>query len=177
MAEDKLTEEIVFLIERVKIVETIKRLIFHMDRKDWKSYEAEFTEQVEVDFTDTPFGGKAARIATRAQWAAAVASGLARFFETQHFAVNYFVEINGDRARAITYFIARHFMKVPDGGKYLLDQGGYYTHKLVKINGVWKVDFNKLTPLWDAGDPEALKPAQAGGLSRSGRNCSESSQP
>lgn len=165
MAEDNLAQEIQSLIDRVKIVETIKRLTFHMDKKDWKSYEAEFADQVEVDFTDTAFGGASARVAPRAQWAAAVASGLARFFETQHFASNYFVEINGDRARAITYFIARHFMKAPDGGKYVLDQGGYYTHGLIKVNGVWKVNLNKLTPLWDEGDPQALKLAQAGGLS------------
>jgi len=127
---------------------------------------AEFADQVEVDFTATAFGGNVARIAPRGKWAAAVASGLARFFETQHFASNYFVEIDGDRATAITYFIARHFMKGPEGKKYVLDEGGYYTHGLVKINGVWKVNRNKLTPLWDEGDPEALKLAQAGGLSR-----------
>ena len=166
MAQDNLTDEIQHLIDRIKIVETIKRLAFHMDRKDWKGYEAEFAEQVELDFTETSFGGKSARVAPRAQWAAAVASGLARFFETQHFISDYSVEITGDRARAITYFIARHFMKGPDGNKYVLDEGGYYTHGLVKINGVWKVNLNKLTPLWDAGDPQALKLAQAGGLSR-----------
>ena len=165
MAEDNLAKEIQQLIDRVKIVETVKRLTFHMDRKDWKSYESEFAEQVEVDFTDTAFGGKVPRIASRAQWAAAVASGLARFVETQHFASNYFVEIDGNRARAITYFIARHFMTAPDGRKYVLDEGGYYTHGLVKANGVWKVNLNKLTPLWDEGDPEALKLAQVGGLS------------
>jgi SnoaL-like protein len=166
MAEDNLATEIQLLIDRVKIVETIKRLTFHMDKKDWQSYQAEFADQVEVDFTDTAFGGKTTRVASRAQWAAAVASGLARFFETQHFASNYFVEIDGDRARAITYFIARHFMKAPGGGKYVLDQGGYYTHGLIKVNGVWKVNLNKLTPLWDQGDSEALKLAQAGGLSK-----------
>jgi len=166
MAEGDPAKEILHLVDRVKIVETIKRLAFHMDRKDWKSYEAEFADRVEVDFTDTSFGGSAPRIAPRAQWAAAVASGLARFVETQHFVSDYFVEINGSRATAITYFIARHFTKAPDGGKYVLDQGGYYTHGLVKIDGVWKVSRNKLTPLWDAGDPQALKLAQAGGLSK-----------
>jgi hypothetical protein len=166
MAEDNLAQEIQQLIDRVKIVETVKRLTFHMDRKDWKSYEAEFADQVEVDFTDTAFGGQVARIAPKAQWAAAVASGLARFFQTQHFASNYFVELDGDRATAITYFIARHFMKGPASTKYVLDEGGYYTHGLVKINGAWKVNRNKLTPLWDQGDPEALKLAQAGGLSK-----------
>jgi len=85
MAQDNLTSEIQHLIDRVNIVETIKRLAFHMDSKDWKSYEAEFADQVELDFTNTGFGGKSDRVAPRAQWAAAVASGLARFFETQHF--------------------------------------------------------------------------------------------
>ena len=80
MAEEQLTKEIQYLIDRVKIVETVKRLTFHMDKKDWDSYEAEFAEQVEVDFTDTAFGGKQARVAPRGQWAAAVKSGLARFF-------------------------------------------------------------------------------------------------
>ena len=83
MAEQDLTKEIRYLINRTKIVETVKRLTFHMDRKDWKSYEAEFADQVEVDFTDTAFGGKLPRLAPRAQWAAAVKSGLDRFFETQ----------------------------------------------------------------------------------------------
>jgi SnoaL-like domain len=165
MAEENLAKEIQYLLDRVKIVETVKRLTFHMDHKDWESYETEFADEVEVDFTQTAFGGAAPRIASRAKWTAAVKSGLARFFETQHFASNYFVEINGDRATAITYFIARHFMKGPGDNKYVLDEGGYYTHGLVKLNGVWKVNRNKLTPLWDEGDPEALKMAQAGGLS------------
>ncbi len=166
MADKQLAKEIQYLIDRVKIVETVKRLTFHMDKKDWDSYEAEFAEQVEVDFTDTAFGGKQARIAQRGQWAAAVKSGLARFFETQHFVSNYFVEMNGDRATTITYYIARHFMKGPDGNKYVLDEGGYYTHGLVKVNGAWKVNRNKLTPLWEEGDPEALRLAQQGGLSK-----------
>jgi hypothetical protein len=102
MAQDNLTNEIQHLIDRVKIVETIKRLAFHMDPRDWKGYEAGFADQVELDFTDTRFGGKSTRVAPRAQWAAAVASGLARFFETQHFTSDYSVEIDGDRARTIT---------------------------------------------------------------------------
>ena len=166
MAEQDLTKEIRYLIDRTKIVETVKRLTFHMDRKDWKSYEAEFADQVEVDFTDTAFGGKLPRLVPRAQWAAAVKSGLDPFFETQHFASNYFVEINGGRATSVTYYIARHFMKGRDGKKYVLDEGGYYTHGFVKVGDQWKVDRNKLTPLWEEGDPEALKMAQEGGLSR-----------
>jgi SnoaL-like domain len=79
MAEEQLAKEILYLIDRVKIVETVKRLTFHMDKKDWESYEAEFADNVEVDFTDTAFGGNQARIAPRWQWAAAVKSGLARF--------------------------------------------------------------------------------------------------
>jgi hypothetical protein len=46
MAQDDLTNQIQHLIDRVKIVETIKRLAFHMDRKDWKGYESEFADQV-----------------------------------------------------------------------------------------------------------------------------------
>jgi hypothetical protein len=166
MAQEQLAKEIQYLIDRVKIVETVKRLTFHMDKKDWQAYEAEFAAQVEVDFTDTAFGGNQARMAPREKWAAAVKSGLARFFETQHFASNYFVEINGDHATTITYYIARHFMKGPDGKKYVLDEGGYYTHGFAKVNGAWKVNRNKLTPLWEEGDPEALQLAQAGGLSK-----------
>jgi hypothetical protein len=166
MAEQELAKEIQYLIDRVKIVETVKRLTFHMDRKDWQSYEAEFADQVEVDFTQTAFGGKTPRLAPRAQWAAAVKSGLDRFFETQHFASNYFVEIDGDHATTITYYIARHFLKGPDGAKHVLDEGGYYTHGFVKVDGAWKVNRNKLTPLWEQGDPQALKLAQEGGLSK-----------
>ena len=57
-------------------------------------------------------------------------------------------------------------MKGRDGKKYVLDEGGYYTHGFVKVGDQWKVDRNKLTPLWEEGDPEALKMAQEGGLSR-----------
>ena len=46
MAEGDPAKEILHLVDRVKIVETIKRLAFHMDRKDWKGYESEFADQV-----------------------------------------------------------------------------------------------------------------------------------
>ncbi len=153
-----------WLAERTRIIESIYRIAYYNDQHDWSNFTQGFTDPVEIDFSGAPYGGTRSHLVPRAKWIAA-ASSPTRITRTQHHESVYWVEIDGHEATAVTYVIARHFVNGPDGTQYALDEGGYYTHTLVKSDGVWRVRKLRYSQLWAHGDPQAEQMMKQDGLS------------
>jgi len=146
-----------FLAERIKIVETICRWAHSIDRKDWAAFGQEFTDPVEIAVANVDWDSEVApRMLTRDQWVNTVRGSLSHYFSFQHLVTNYRVEIDGDRAYAMSYVTAPHIIRKDGGGNLLLNMGGYYDEYLTKVDGIWKIYRHKLNLLWTHGDPEAL---------------------
>ena len=154
-----------WLAERIRITEAIYRIAYYNDEHNWDKFADGFTDPVEIDFSETPYGGDRSHRVPRAKWIAA-ASSPTRIRKTQHHESVYWIEINGSEATSVTYVIARHFLNGPDGTQYALDEGGYYTHTLVKENNIWRVRKLKYKQLWAHGDPQAERMVKEDGLSQ-----------
>lgn len=66
------------------------------------------------------------------------------------------IDISGNIANSVVYMQAEHFVR-EDSNEIGRTVGGYYTHKLKKENGNWKIFFLKLTATWDRGDMRAFE--------------------
>ena len=64
---------------------------------------------------------------------------------------NQVITLNGDEATCVAYVQARHHLPNETGGS---DQVmyGYYTNRLVRTAGGWKIRARKLTVTWNEGN-------------------------
>ena len=84
------------LLDRAALGELINRYSAAIDQGDWALFRSCFTEQVEVDITDTPVGGAfGARSIAVDDWVKAVANGLADYSRTQHYSNNHVIDLSG----------------------------------------------------------------------------------
>ncbi|TAK98269.1 MAG: nuclear transport factor 2 family protein [Rhodospirillaceae bacterium] len=118
--------------DRDAIVATFNRFASAMDRKDWESYAALFTEDATVNFTEQfPRSG-------RSNILKFVRNALEACGATHHMLSNYSVAINGDRATASCYFRAHHRGK---GAKADLfeESLGIFSATLVRMDHGWRM--------------------------------------
>ena len=100
-------------------------------------------------------------------------NGLPLSEATHHHCGPPVVTVDGDTARARTYFTAQHARNDlrPDG---LLLIGGWYDDELVKTNGRWLISYRKGTAAWWQGNPAVVgADGPTGGMERDapGREC------
>ncbi len=73
---------------------------------------------------------------------------ISRFAVTQHFLIDYHVEVNGNEAVCVSYMQSRHFKE----GQPTWDMGDY-TYHLVRTGDGWKIPKYTLTVTWDENRP------------------------
>lgn len=140
-----------WLYDKALIEETILKYATSADLRDWDLLKSILDDEIDIDFTTS--GGPAMRL-TREQYVAQVTSLIPGFDVTQHQLTNFVIDINGDTANTVVYMQAEHFVH-----ENSLDRavGGYYTHKLKKIDDKWKICSLKLTATWGRGDMRAFE--------------------
>jgi SnoaL-like domain len=75
-------------------------------------------------------------------------TGASRHRVTQHYVVNSLIELNGDRARAETYFLAPHAIVDPDGHLYFVIMAGRYFDELERRAGTWRISCRQILMDW-----------------------------
>ena len=89
-----------------------------VDRRDEALYRSVFTPDARIDYSDS--GGIADRLDAVTVW---LLEALAPFAGLQHNMTNHYAEIEGDTARACTYFVAYHTVAVDPGLETPADGG------------------------------------------------------
>src|SRR4051794_18340696 len=89
--------------DRLAIQDLMYRYAMAVDGRDWDLYRTVFSPDAVIDYVDS--GGGRADLETTVKWLAVV---LGVFAGLQHNMTNHVVEIEGDRARACTYYVAYH---------------------------------------------------------------------
>jgi hypothetical protein len=118
---------------RLAIRELIDRYAMAVDGRNWELYRTVFTPDATIDYTDS--GGMRADLETTVKWLDEV---LGIFAGLQHNMTNHVVELDGDRARACTYYVAHHTL-VEGDGESLLTMGGFYRDRLVRSGEGWRI--------------------------------------
>ena len=141
------------LLDRAALGELINRYSAAIDQGDWALFRSCFTEQVEVDITDTPVGGAfGARSIAVDDWVKAVANGLADYSRTQHYSNNHVIDLSGDTATGVSSMLAMHFWPDGKGGQSSFKVGGHYQYAFVRTAAGWKISQCKISVTWQEGD-------------------------
>ena len=137
------------LIDRQEIADLCVRYTFALDTRDWALLAS--------CFTDAPVfvhpGGRLAGIEpilTRSRGA------LESLDASQHLLGNVVAEVDGDTARATSYFQAQHVRAgTPGGDTYII--AGSYTDTLTRTAGGWKIAERVQAYLWRDGNRAVVK--------------------
>jgi hypothetical protein len=129
-----MTIELSELADRMAIQQLMYRYAMAVDRRDWDLYRTVFSPDAVIDYVDS--GGGREDLETTVKWLDDV---LAIFAGLQHNMTNHVVEIDGDRARACTYYLAYHSVVDGKGGETVLVMGGFYRDRLVCTSDGWRI--------------------------------------
>jgi hypothetical protein len=120
--------------DRAAIQDLIYRYAIAVDGRDWDLFRTVFSADAVIDYADS--GGLRADLETTVKWMAEV---LGIFAGLQHNMTNHLVEIDGDQARACTYFVAYHTVADGQGGETVLAFGGFYRDRLIRTPDGWRI--------------------------------------
>ena len=153
------------LVDRVAVADTVTRMAWYLDRRDWDGLAGLFTERVYTDYTSlwggTPLEATVEELLStdrQGSWRRTM-DGLEA---TQHLVTNILVELDGDEARATANVVGHHRLTNPHGSP-LWTVGGTYDFRLVRADR-WRIRAITMTITWAQGNQHVLALA----LTRSG---------
>jgi len=133
--------------DREQIVEALAHVAAALDARDWDALRDWFTP-------DTDAYGVRGQDALIAQ----LKAHLGGVGPTQHLLGNHRVTIEGDRARALTYWRAHHVGTGPmDGSSF--EAMGEYDDQLVRTGAGWRISRRRVDVRISIGDVAVLRPA------------------
>jgi 3-phenylpropionate/cinnamic acid dioxygenase small subunit len=138
--------------DRRAIDDLLTAYAWALDTKHWDGLADVFTSDATIDYTSA--GGVRGSYPEVRQWLEAT---LAPFPMTQHLVTNRRVVVDGDTARADSYFF--NPMQTADGSQFFV--GGYYHDRLVRTAAGWRIAERIEETAWFAGSLTA-PPADAG---------------
>lgn len=143
------------LEDKLAITDVLYQYATGLDSRDWDMLRDCFTGDGVADFLE--FGG----VNEGQDAIVALCSGvLAGLDSSQHLIGNPRVGLEGDRAKAVCYFQAQHFLVSAGGGNaYLV--GGHYHDRLRRTDAGWKIEHRTLHCGWQDGNAGVFTEAAA----------------
>ena len=141
------------LVDQAEICRTLYQFAAGIDMRDWDLYRSVFTEEIDVDYSSYR-AGSAARMTADA-WVARAKALFTGLEASQHCLYNPRIDIDADSAVCQIYVQAEHFL-TNDLGDNSFTLGGYYTDRLMRTGGGWKIAAKKLTVTWNRGNRHVL---------------------
>ncbi|OLF15375.1 nuclear transport factor 2 family protein [Actinophytocola xanthii] len=146
------------LDDRATITDTVVRMGWYLDRRDWDGLRGLFTEHVFTDYTDL-WGGQP-REGTVDQLLSTTAQGSWRrtmdgLEATQHLITNVLVDVDGDQARATANVLGVHRLTNPHGSP-LWTVGGTYDFGLNRTGAGWRIQAITYRISWVDGNQQVL---------------------
>jgi len=154
-------EQLQNLMDRDAIGEVMHRYGTSIDTRDWTALRSCFTDEIEIDSSETPFGrgGPPLRMSGD-KWLDQIRRIVTKFAATQHMISPYRIEIDGNRAICLSYLQARHFPPNSTDPHSVWTIGGYYTNTMLRTQQGWKILVWKLTQTWQENplNPKSVTP-------------------
>lgn len=139
--------------ERAAIEETIIRMGWLIDRREWDELLSLFTDWVDVDYTSL-FGGEPETITAEdlvSRWRATLDALAA----TQHLIAGVLVDLRGEEAQATANVVGTHVLPNASGGP-TWTVGGTYWFTLARHDGGWRISGMALKVAWVNGNQHIL---------------------
>ena len=122
-----MADELAAMADRIAIREVASRYGMAVDRRDWDLYRQVFTDDAVIDYTDS--GGPRTDLESAIKWLAEV---LEPFAALHHNMTNQLVDLDGDRARSCTYYLAYHIIATGPATETVFTMGGFYQDRLTR---------------------------------------------
>jgi 3-phenylpropionate/cinnamic acid dioxygenase small subunit len=151
MTTSDLEARIQRLEDRQAIVDVVISYATSIDRGDWDTYAALFTDPVHVDFSEA---GLPAADFPRAAFTGFAQQALEAWPARQHLSPNHqvtFDEADPDRALCHSYMYAQHHAEKASAGPYIM-RGSYDNH-MVRTTDGWRIERLVQHLGWVEGDP------------------------
>jgi hypothetical protein len=150
------------LVDRMAVADTVTRMAWCLDRRDWDGLAGLFTERVYTDYTS--LWGGTPQEATVDELLSTDRQGSWRrtmdgLDATQHLVTNILVELGGDEAGASANVVGHHRLANPHGD-LLWTVGGTYAFRLVRAGG-WRIRAITMKITWARGNQHVLALALA----------------
>ena len=129
-ASDLVAADVLEMIARVKIADTLTRYSRGIDRCDIDTLLAVFWPEGTCNY--------GTGVSNAHDWARNTVAALKGMLRTQHAISNLCIDLDGDKAQAETYCQAYHELDGPDGRTEMVVGGRYLDH-LERRDGVWKI--------------------------------------
>lgn len=139
--------------DRLEIRQLMDRYGMACDSCDWDLYRSLFTTDAVIDYTE--FGGGRDGLDLTIEW---LKGGLEGFVGLHHNMTNHYCEIDGDTARAVTYFLAYHAMIDESGGETVFEVGGFYKDRLRRQADGWRISERVDLGVWMKPHPALPHP-------------------
>jgi ketosteroid isomerase-like protein len=140
-----LEHDVRWLKDRAEISELLHSFAYALDSQDIKTYAANFTDDGVLEFPQLTITGPGAIFEhVSAQF------NPSRVRATHHISANHQIEIDGDRARSRSYFIALH---VPANGTEdgVWSSRGWYENQYRRTAEGWRFTHVALRSVWRDG--------------------------
>jgi hypothetical protein len=140
------------LLDRQRINEVMLRFGRALDLHDWAMYAATLDDEFDVNFFDLT--GQPPARTTPAAWSRFAAACLDRL-TLMHQYSNFSINVRGDEADGVFYYIARH--RFPNRfGADDYTQYGWYENSFRKTASGWKITKLKHSFQWSDGNPTLI---------------------
>ena len=133
------------------IVNVINLYALAVDTLCFDLFDRVFTPDVQLDYYP---GSRMAGLAQVKQEFLLAHEGLDA---SQHTVANHQVIVDGDRANAIAYVVARLIRNVPEGGVNYWEFGGWYDDSLVRTPAGWRIQRRACRGNWWEGNPRVAE--------------------
>lgn len=143
------------------VIETLYKYAQGLDTRDWQLYRSIFTDQIFVDFSS--YHGQPGERISADEWVARLQPLFSGLAVTQHSMTNPLVTFDAQGAECRMYMQAEHIHDPADRDSWYTI-GGYYTDRLVREGGAWRIASVKLTIFWRRGDPQCMVRAAQQGM-------------
>jgi SnoaL-like domain len=140
-----MNDQLNWLYDRQKIIETLLRFAFAFDSKDWSLLRACLAAEIFVDYSD--FRGEEPRTIKADEYVKQRREGLQNL-KTQHISTNHLISVSDASAECTSQFLIHRV----DGTQDFLDTAGTYYHKLQRTGDDWIITGIRQTVLWSRGN-------------------------
>lgn len=146
---DQIVQE---LWDRHQIGDVMLRFGRGLDLHDWEMYAGTLADTFEVDFFDLT--GRQPTTTTPALWARFASACLERL-TVHHQYSNFHIDVRGDEADGVFYYVARHRLPNKHGGDQYT-QYGWYENSFHRMDDGWKITKLKHGFQWCDGNPTLI---------------------
>lgn len=140
--------------DRMEIQDLITRYVQAIDHKDWDMMDEVFTPEAIIDYTEV--GGERG---TRDDIKHYLMTAMARFPVTHHITTNSQIQVDGDKATAVSILFNPMLYKEEDAERMVFI-GLWYHDDLVRTPEGWRIVNRKEKKGWHFNTPEGMMPKE-----------------